>query len=101
LTHLGWFNDEFRPVRSKFDNGQRHYGIEPAEPPHNYVTGIGDVFDWLDHDTRMKVFEAIEINDADDIEAWAEVAGSYGRANGNQVHMLRAARRRAKEMEDA
>jgi hypothetical protein len=45
-----------------------HYSPSPAidstwepEIPHNYVTGIGDCFDWLDHDTRMMVREAIEL----------------------------------------
>ena len=37
-------------------------GYEP-EIPHNYVTGVGDCFDWLDRETRLLVRAAIELAD--------------------------------------
>jgi hypothetical protein len=45
---------------------------------HNYVTGIGDCFDWLDHDTKMLVREAVELNDTDDLEEFSDAARWFG-----------------------
>jgi hypothetical protein len=45
-----------------------------ADVPHNYITGIGDCFDWLDHDTKMMVRDAVELNDTDDLGDFAAIA---------------------------
>jgi hypothetical protein len=42
----------------------------------DYEPVSGDCFDWLDHDTRELVLEAINLNDTDDINEFAEVAGA-------------------------
>lgn len=49
------------PVVTKHEN--HPYGFEYGEerdPPHNWVTGIGDVFDWCDGDTKHLIRAAIE-----------------------------------------
>jgi len=40
------------------------------------VSVAGECFDWLDHDTRALVLEAIELHDNDDINEWVRYAVS-------------------------
>jgi hypothetical protein len=54
-----------RPVAAVYDTDWQEYSAV-----------AGDCFDWLDHDTRELVLEAINLNDTDDIDDFAEIAGA-------------------------
>ena len=43
---------------------------------HGRVDAFGECFDWLDHDTRELVHQAIDLNDTDDIAEFAQVVGA-------------------------
>ena len=58
---------EWRPARKAWEPSPPINGLE-ADVPHNYVTGIGDVFDWLDCETKELVRTAIDIEPSYDLD---------------------------------